>query len=112
VTESHTYWISQVTGHIGQHGLSSFSYPVEWTENHSGRDWFGVRVLIYHQEMGDTQASFSLSVRTRLRREYSNRCAICLLVLPDGGAQCAHLFDLSSRGANQVLITSRMTTLR
>src|SRR5258705_13418989 len=62
--------------------------------------------------MGDSQASFSHSVRTRLRQGYANRCVICLLVLPDEGAQCAHLFDSATRGANQVRINSHMTSLR
>ncbi len=67
---------------------------------------------VHPQNMGDTQASFSPSVRSRLRQGYANRCAICLLDLPDGGAQCAHLFDSASRGADQVRINSHMTTLR
>jgi hypothetical protein len=52
---------------------------------------------------GDTQTSFSPSVRVTIRETYGTRCVFCLALLPVGGGQCAHLIDQSpSRGGQPV----------
>jgi len=66
---------------------------------------FPARHLEWSINMSDDfQASFSRSVRDAIRQTYGTRCAICLVGLPRGGGQCAHLLDQASRGADQVRI--------
>ncbi len=56
---------------------------------------------------GDTQASFSRSVRLMIHRTYGTRCVFCLALLPVGAGQYAHLIDQSSsRGGQQVRMNS------
>jgi hypothetical protein len=51
---------------------------------------------------GDSQASFSKSVRSEIRSKYGLRCAICLDYLPEVGTQSAYLIDSTSVGAEQM----------
>jgi hypothetical protein len=51
---------------------------------------------------GDSQTSFSPSVRNSIRQKYSNRCSLCLSQLPEVATQSAHLIDAASAGASQV----------
>jgi hypothetical protein len=50
----------------------------------------------------DSQASFSATAKSTIRRMYRNRCTICLTKLTPEGGQCAPLFDSSARGKYQV----------
>ncbi len=66
--------------------------------------------LLYLNMSGDSQATFSSAVKSTIRQKYGNRCVICLTMLPEGH-HCAHLFDQTSIGANQVRIHSDTTSL-
>lgn len=50
----------------------------------------------------DARADFSKATKDKIREKYNDRCAICLQKLPHRGRQCAHLFDASRTGAEQV----------
>ncbi|KAF9519335.1 hypothetical protein BS47DRAFT_1337094 [Hydnum rufescens UP504] len=45
---------------------------------------------------GDTQASFSASVRNTICSKYGHRCATCLNLLPEVSTQSAHVIDSAS----------------
>jgi hypothetical protein len=49
---------------------------------------------------GDSQASFSQSVKNRIRKTYQYRCVICLASIDT--TQCAHLLDAATQGQLQV----------
>ncbi|KIM85474.1 hypothetical protein PILCRDRAFT_365117 [Piloderma croceum F 1598] len=49
---------------------------------------------------GDSQASFSQSVRNRIRETYKHRCVICLAWIDT--TQCAHVLDAATPGALQL----------
>ena len=42
------------------------------------------------------------STRTKLLTTYKNRCAICLVELPQSGCHCAHILDAADFGDTQV----------
>ncbi|KIL59436.1 hypothetical protein M378DRAFT_169225 [Amanita muscaria Koide BX008] len=48
---------------------------------------------------GDSQASFSQSVRNKIRGIYQHRCAICLTWLST--TQCVHVLDAPEPGEYQ-----------
>ena len=45
---------------------------------------------------------FTDSTKTKLLAAYKNRCAICLVELPQSGGHCAHILDAPSFGEIQV----------
>ena len=49
---------------------------------------------------GESQASFSASVRNKIRETYQYRCVICLAWIDT--TQCAHLLDAITQGELQV----------
>jgi len=49
---------------------------------------------------GESQASFSASVRKKIRDTYEYRCVICLTRIET--TQCAHLLDAATQGELQV----------
>jgi len=63
---------------------------VEWILSHS---------KTFH-DMGDSQASFTPSVRTKIRQTYKYRCVICLAWIKT--TQCTHLLDTATQGELQV----------
>ena len=49
---------------------------------------------------GDSQASFSQSVKNRIREAYQYRCVICLAWIDT--SQLAHILDAATQGVLQV----------
>ena len=49
---------------------------------------------------GESQASFSASVRNKIRQQYQYRCVICLAWIDT--TRCAHLLDAATQGEHQV----------
>ena len=47
-------------------------------------------------------SDFSDETRAQLFTTYKNRCAICLLELPQSGGHCVHILDAASSGEIQV----------
>ena len=56
--------------------------------------------LISLKMAGESQASFSASVRYKIRETYQYRCVICLAWIDT--TQCAHLLDAATQGEHQV----------
>ncbi|KAJ7669857.1 hypothetical protein DFH06DRAFT_1179282 [Mycena polygramma] len=49
------------------------------------------------------KSPFTDSVKKRIREKFGQTCTICLNHLPVEASHCAHLFDASSRGEQQVI---------
>ena len=49
---------------------------------------------------GDSQATFSKSVKAKIRETYDYRCVICLNFVQT--SQCAHIIDAATAGKQQV----------
>jgi hypothetical protein len=54
------------------------------------------------EDVRDSQATFSQSLRTLMRRTYSYHCSICLNRLTVAGSECAHFLASATVSAKQV----------